>query len=841
MDAALQRLEAALQQLDGTPQPHNSPVHPPPQQSPRGGQVDLACDKHTTAGSMIRPMGTDSGTEQPHPASAPAATAAPSALPAPGTPPSTQHSPPSTQRGAQGGVASPVPPQPKKSTHPARKAAASQPACARTVLLNDAVRSVRSSAGPLKPILSAVHVPPGTRAHENKAEHKHVPKMGRKHSDEPTSRSQRGETSTPPPPRTPKLSAAQEAAATIRDAAAAKKQSQKHCGPKAAPPVEADQPPVRRPAKRSAQFLAAQAGLQAVIAKQQAASILSPADSNAGDGPNRGARTSNPLAPPSPPIQSADSAPPSSAPPPSVGTRVLPPVPARRHRPRPHSEPVQRAGGQAAQQRSPAETALSAKAASRRAAALNELVSSEVVYISKLQMLVRAFEGELAPGGAAEVAVPTPPACIVGDGPFVLRDPDMEQQAPSAQQQQGSSTPSAAQSRTQPALPEHTRSKSAGSRRFSWLGGTRNPSSFLSAEQHSTLFRAVHTLLPLHFDLLQQLHAAVARAKGQDGTLDTNTSSAAGGALVSADNAGCVEVGGVMYQFSPFFKMYNQYVAGHSAALTLLQELTAAEGAFAEWLRRTEMSPPCSGQTLQSFLIMPVQRVPRYALLLKELLGHTPVSHCDHQPLTQALAVVENSATHINTAISEHAFRQQVVQLQAALSPSPSPSLVGPSTRFVLAGWLNKVTGGTNTREYLVVLLSDCLVYASVSKNTAQLQAHREAYGAAMQAAVDSSDALKRAVQRLELQLERGQLKLHNRLRVLGVEGSLDDRGRHCLQLQSEPKSLQFVCRGDLEATMWQDTLQGVLQEQEALQERRRRGSVAPGAAAGDASPAPAR
>ncbi len=43
---------------------------------------------------------------------------------------------------------------------------------------------------------------------------------------------------------------------------------------------------------------------------------------------------------------------------------------------------------------------------------------------------------------------------------------------------------------------------------------------------------------------------------------------------------------------------------------------------------------------LGSYLIMPVQRIPRYELLLKTLIGYTPEDHIDYFNLNQALQMV---------------------------------------------------------------------------------------------------------------------------------------------------------------------------------------------------------
>lgn len=42
---------------------------------------------------------------------------------------------------------------------------------------------------------------------------------------------------------------------------------------------------------------------------------------------------------------------------------------------------------------------------------------------------------------------------------------------------------------------------------------------------------------------------------------------------------------------------------------------------------------PEVGRKLPSLLIIPIQRVPRYQLLVKEVLQHTPYSHKEYRPL----------------------------------------------------------------------------------------------------------------------------------------------------------------------------------------------------------------
>jgi len=60
--------------------------------------------------------------------------------------------------------------------------------------------------------------------------------------------------------------------------------------------------------------------------------------------------------------------------------------------------------------------------------------------------------------------------------------------------------------------------------------------------------------------------------------------------------------------------------------------------------------PECKGLTLQSLLIMPVQRIPRHILLLTDLAKHTPTDHPDFAALSRAVERTRQVAAVINDA-----------------------------------------------------------------------------------------------------------------------------------------------------------------------------------------------
>jgi len=66
-----------------------------------------------------------------------------------------------------------------------------------------------------------------------------------------------------------------------------------------------------------------------------------------------------------------------------------------------------------------------------------------------------------------------------------------------------------------------------------------------------------------------------------------------------------------------FLKTYTQYVNEYRSALALLKKLGEEKPAFAEYIAKLNAHPDVGKQTIKDFLIMPVQRIPRYTMLLQ--------------------------------------------------------------------------------------------------------------------------------------------------------------------------------------------------------------------------------
>lgn len=107
-------------------------------------------------------------------------------------------------------------------------------------------------------------------------------------------------------------------------------------------------------------------------------------------------------------------------------------------------------------------------------------------------------------------------------------------------------------------------------------------------------------------------------------------------------------VGRVIKGMSPFLKAYTDYVNQYDDANALYERSVNKNKRFASFLEKQYTLPQCVGLDLPAFLIQPVQRIPRYRMLLSDILKRTPEDHVDYKDLTTGLKSIMGVATLVN-------------------------------------------------------------------------------------------------------------------------------------------------------------------------------------------------
>jgi hypothetical protein len=136
--------------------------------------------------------------------------------------------------------------------------------------------------------------------------------------------------------------------------------------------------------------------------------------------------------------------------------------------------------------------------------------------------------------------------------------------------------------------------------------------------------------------------------------------------------------------------MYSVYVSNFNQALHTVDELSAKNPAFHHFLKTQNSHQDCHGLVFQAFLILPVQRIPRYRLLLTDYLKNTPQNHTDYENIEQALASVTQVADFVNETIRDREKIEEMLDIQRSLV-GLNESLFVPGRRFVKRGRVQKV------------------------------------------------------------------------------------------------------------------------------------------------------
>ena len=123
----------------------------------------------------------------------------------------------------------------------------------------------------------------------------------------------------------------------------------------------------------------------------------------------------------------------------------------------------------------------------------------------------------------------------------------------------------------------------------------------VTSDEVRVLFGQVETLLEVNSSLLKELKIC----QESDGDL-----------------AGNLALKMAMWAGGPL-RMYAPHVAKFPAVCALLTRLLEKRPRFKAAVRVLELQPACKGLTLQALLVNTVQRLPRYTLLLKEMIKHT--------------------------------------------------------------------------------------------------------------------------------------------------------------------------------------------------------------------------
>ncbi|XP_047650744.1 FYVE, RhoGEF and PH domain-containing protein 2 isoform X6 [Phacochoerus africanus] len=169
-------------------------------------------------------------------------------------------------------------------------------------------------------------------------------------------------------------------------------------------------------------------------------------------------------------------------------------------------------------------------------------------------------------------------------------------------------------------------------------------------------------------------------------------------------------IGDVIQKLAPFLKMYSEYVKNFERAIELLATWTDKSPPFQEVITRIQSSEASGSLTLQHHMLEPVQRIPRYELLLKEYVQKLPAQAPDLADAQKALNMIFSAAQHSNAAITEMERLQELWEVYQRLGLEDD--IVDPSNTLLREGPVLKISFRRNgPMERYLFLFNNMLLY----------------------------------------------------------------------------------------------------------------------------------
>jgi FYVE, RhoGEF and PH domain containing 5/6 len=119
------------------------------------------------------------------------------------------------------------------------------------------------------------------------------------------------------------------------------------------------------------------------------------------------------------------------------------------------------------------------------------------------------------------------------------------------------------------------------------------------------------------------------------------------------------------------FKTYLTFCLNYENITKKIEELRTKD-AFDEYLyERKYCLENTPGYSLESYLILPIQRIPRYELLLSDLLKNTPEDHFDFVDIQNSIVQIKNVARFVNQNLKYFKEKEKLREIVSSIKNLP--------------------------------------------------------------------------------------------------------------------------------------------------------------------------
>ncbi|KAI4479740.1 hypothetical protein M0804_010790 [Polistes exclamans] len=172
-------------------------------------------------------------------------------------------------------------------------------------------------------------------------------------------------------------------------------------------------------------------------------------------------------------------------------------------------------------------------------------------------------------------------------------------------------------------------------------------------------------------------------------------------------------IGDIMKNFAPFLKMYTEYVKNFDYAMNLINTLQNKVARFAAIINDIQKLDECAKLSLPHHMLSPIQRLPRYELLLKDYLKNLTEENSDYEDTKKALELVSTAANHTNEAMKKIDKFKKLLEIQESIYDATD--LVSATRELIKEGRIVKISARSGDhQDRHLFLFSDLLLLCSL-------------------------------------------------------------------------------------------------------------------------------
>lgn len=177
-----------------------------------------------------------------------------------------------------------------------------------------------------------------------------------------------------------------------------------------------------------------------------------------------------------------------------------------------------------------------------------------------------------------------------------------------------------------------------------------------------------------------------------------------------------LDVGKLLRDLGPKLDMYMDWINGYEEMMNAI--VTArCEPSVQKLLDKNQGDPACKGLNIESYCIMPIQRIPRYEMLIKEVVKHTDKERLEYGILRHALTVIKDIADSCNESKRKAEAAQKADQILSCVKKCHKSIRPGKSGRlFIKEGCLSLYDERKGLIPRYFFLFSDVLIWSNEHK-----------------------------------------------------------------------------------------------------------------------------